>query len=360
MPTRGPPRARGGATRAHIRPTEGLATCWWRPALLADRRGRPHADRVPRRWVLVVGGGPLASRLFDRRPEVDKVTRERLVERVHMRWAAWRAQHAGQPEEYLAYLEGRGGPQRDEAVWYVGLTVALATACVEPVGMRWTITKHNINRTTGIPTHEEFWSCIFRQTSEVVVVTTNYDILAERGLRHEPRPRVPRPGFHYGAGPEALAGGGYPSYAHIKRISAEGRVALLKLHGSVSWSVRAGHLVRYYDCRPALRGDPAIVAPATTKSLAPALVPMWEAAAGALACSGAWVIVGYSLPPYDLLVRDLLRGSSSHHPDVHVFNPDPEAARRCASCMPSATVHCHPGLPEGLTQLDDVMTAIGP
>jgi hypothetical protein len=33
-----------------------------------------------------IAGVPLASQLFDRRPEVDRITRQKLVERVLERW----------------------------------------------------------------------------------------------------------------------------------------------------------------------------------------------------------------------------------------------------------------------------------
>jgi len=77
---------------------------------------------------------------------------------------------------------------------------------VRVVGRKPTIVRHTLNLTSGIKAHEEFWTAVFRRTEDVAVVTTNYDILAERGLRPKPRPRVPRPGFHYGDGPEQLEG----------------------------------------------------------------------------------------------------------------------------------------------------------
>jgi hypothetical protein len=77
---------------------------------------------------------------------------------------------------------------------------------LEYVGQRLTLVQHNIDRTTGIRSHEALWTAVFHETEEVAIVTTNYDVLVERGLRHAPRPRVPRPGFNYGEGPEALEG----------------------------------------------------------------------------------------------------------------------------------------------------------
>ena len=70
------------------------------------------------------------------------------------------------------------------------------------VGANLTVTKHNLDR-RSFPALETFWDILFGVLTEVSVVTTNFDILAERGLRHVPRPRAKRPGFHYGFGPES-------------------------------------------------------------------------------------------------------------------------------------------------------------
>lgn len=305
-----------------------------------------------------VGGVPLASELFDTRPEVDRITRRRLVESVVSAWELWHTTHGGTPEEYLAVLQQRGGRTWHDAVWFVGLAITLRLGRVRAVGTKPTIVGHNIDRTTQVPAHEQFWSTVFRCTSDVVVVTTNYDVLPERGLRHRPRPRVPRPGFNYGSGPEQLQGGGYPSYSHIQRIVASGSVPLLKLHGSVSWAVRKGGLVHYHDCRPAIRGDATILAPVVNKSIPSYLQPTWDLAAGFLAAANTWVVVGYSLPAYDRAVRDLLRGNAAEGLTVHVFDPDDAVPGRFVELLEPALVHPHPGLPEGLAQLGAVMTSV--
>ena len=153
------------------------------------------------------------------------MTRARLVERVLHKWDRWYSRTQGDAEVYLAELARTSARDWRDAVWFVGLTVALQMGRVERVGANLTITRHNLDRTSGVPAHEQFWTTIFRITTNISVVTTNFDVLAERGLRHVPRPRVPRPGFHYGFGPEELAGGGYPSYSHIQKIKAAGRGA---------------------------------------------------------------------------------------------------------------------------------------
>ncbi|MDA2931845.1 SIR2 family protein [Nitrospinae bacterium AH-259-F20] len=305
-----------------------------------------------------VGGVPLASQLFDEYPEVDRITRVRLVQRVLARWEAWQARNVGGPEEYLAFLEKQGGGDWRDALWFVSLVIALRMGRVELVGMNTTITRHNIDRTTRIQAHEDFWTTIFKRTTNVGVITTNYDILIERGLRCQPRPRVPRPGFHYGEGPESLKGGGYPSYTHIRPIEASGSVPLYKLHGSISWAIRNGKLVRYHDCRPAIRGDAFIVAPIIEKYIPDYLRKVWDQAAACLSESNKWIIVGYSLPSYDLAVRNLLKRNSSHGPCIHIFDPNPDVASETKRILPRASVYLHPGLPDVLADLYEVLNDV--
>jgi hypothetical protein len=130
----------------------------------------------------------------------------------------------------------------------------------------------------------------------------------------------------------------------------------LKLHGSVSWSLRDGRIVRYHDCRPAIRGDALIVAPVTEKSVPSALLPIWEQASSVLAASDTWIIIGYSFPPYDLAINELFRSNAAHGPDVHILNPDQNVADRVRSLLPPAAVHAHAGLPGGL---EDVPAILG-
>ena len=49
---------------------------------------------------------------------------------------------------------------------------------------------HHIEK-RSVTALEQFWTTLFRIRTDVAVITTNYDILAERGLRSAPRPRIP-------------------------------------------------------------------------------------------------------------------------------------------------------------------------
>src|SRR5829696_7769266 len=61
------------------------------------------------------------------------------------------------------------------------------------------VTKQNLDR-RSVTVHEEFCRAVFSRTAAITVLATNYDVLAERGMRHRSRPRVSRPAFHLPAG----------------------------------------------------------------------------------------------------------------------------------------------------------------
>lgn len=298
-----------------------------------------------------IAGVPLAGDLFSEEPAVDRLIRQRLVQRVRARWLHWHAETGRAPEEHLAELQEQGGIPWAEAVWYVSLVIALRMGELREISFRRQpqLTKQNLTR-RSVSAHEEFWTAIFTRTSLLAVITTNYEILAERGMRNQPRPRVPRPGFHYGAGDSVLEGGDYPSFSHLRPNMASGRVPLLKLHGSVSWANHGGRIVHYYDCRPALRGDAVIVAPVRGKQPLPVLDPIWQRAKAAVSQAERIVVVGYSLPSYDDQVVELLKHSPKGC-EFRLLDPSKQLAKRYEESLARRVIQ-HPGLPHGTDHLE--------
>jgi hypothetical protein len=133
---------------------------------------------------------------------------------------------------------------------------------------------------------------------------------------------------------------------------------LLKLHGSVSWAREGNELIRYADCRPAIRGDAAIIAPAKEKQVPDYLQPTWSIAADVLRDSATWLIVGYSLPEYDVQVRELLSNAAQYAPMIHVFDPSRVAAHRLEALFPDLSIQRHPGFPHGLGDLHNVVASV--
>lgn len=264
-------------------------------------------------------------------------------------WQAWKAKTGGSPEEFLADLQLEQGIPWVQAVRYAALVIALRMGELRPIGVagQLQLIKQNLNRRSH-PDHERFWTALFTRTTSVTVVTTNYDILAERGLRCEVRPNVPRPGFNYGSGPEELEGrGGFST--GLLPIAAQGTVPLLKLHGSVSWSQAPGRILKFSDCRPAIRGDAYLVAPVRSKTVPALLQPIWDLARAKIQEADRVIAIGYSLPEYDVQVIDLLRNSRSEC-EFQVVDPDLDMASKYERILNRKTAQFQ-GIPTGVEEV---------
>ena len=106
-----------------------------------------------------------------------------------------------------------------------------------------------ITRPVNVPEHKAFWDLVLSRLAISAVVTTNYDLLVERGLRHRPMQRPKRPGIYYGGliRPQVLTGTTLPfSVTKPERlVELEGTIPLYKLHGSLNWGLEAGALSFY-------------------------------------------------------------------------------------------------------------------
>ena len=202
-----------------------------------------------------------------------------------------------------------------------------------------------------------FWDIVC--TSDLrAIVTTNYDLLAERGLRHRALKRRFRPGFHYGGfpKPQRLKGLAQPwTVLDQQRIVVlDSGVPLFKLHGSLNWSLEGGERLMYQDMRSAFRrGGDALISPPTTEKETPEwLSAVWGNASSYLSMCERWIVCGYSLPAYDIALRELFGQSSSAAREICVI--DPCAAlltERWQQVAPGARIFKFDGLPSGLQAL---------
>ena len=71
---------------------------------------------------------------------------------------------------------------------------------------------NRVNRPSGCAIHRQFWDTILVNAGDLAVVTTNYDLLIERTLRHRPMRRPPSSGCFYGGlpRPQHLEGAAQP------------------------------------------------------------------------------------------------------------------------------------------------------
>lgn len=317
-------------------------------------RQRPAAVILGAGWSFVAGlplaKDLLASPIF--------VASERSMKRVHAvldDYERWRRDHPGcGAEEYISEAEDRWFGEVPWPWVVEAIQAQLAQPRMGDLRARANLRYgQRVINVTYCAAHTRFWLDLLYDYAISIVVTTNYDILAERSLRHRPMLRPGLPGFRYVAQLETaeLVGTALPfsqQQNRMRSVVPSGLVPLAKLHGSLNWFLRNGTLHAAQDLRATWRqgGVAAIVAPVREKRPPAWLVPTWQAAAAGLASVDTWIVVGYSLPTYDLAMRALLTEVGTGVRDLHIYDPDAAAtARTWRSVLPRAAVHAHPGLP---------------
>ena len=309
-----------------------------------------------------VAGLPLAKDLLDSEFLIPSREARRRYEAVLREWRAWKSIHPTErPEQFLSelYRTATRGPV--PWAWAAELVAAiLATPLSQDRGPYQARYGGRITRPVNVADHEAFWAVVCSHFRVTAVVTTNYDILIERGLRHRPMRRGNRPGMYYGglARPQVLKGTALPFSAAkpARLIELEGNIPLYKLHGSLNWGLEAGAFKLYQDLRPAFRrgGDAQIVPPVVEKEAPPWLLDVWEGARQALASSATWLVCGYSLPTYDRAITQLLADAGTSGTLARIVLLDPysiDLAARWQAVAPNAKLHLLPGLPEGLHRM---------
>jgi hypothetical protein len=309
-----------------------------------------------------VTGLPLAKDLLNSAAFIASKRSEGRFNRVWKEWERWQGEHPGQASEQFLSAVYHGEIENVPWTWAVEL-VSATLACPlkqdRPAWRNWRYAGR-ITRPVGIPVHDAFWDIIIKKYNLLAVVTANYDILAERGLRYRPMKRPHRPGFVYGgiAFPQILKGLALPfTVLDPKRIvELKNGIPLFKLHGSLNWAQEKGQLVMYQDLRPAFRygSDALIVPPVLEKEMPAWLLNVWESAIMYLSRSEIWLVCGYSLPVYDIALRDMFQKAAKKGQPFTIMLIDPAAqglAFTWQQIAPHAKIICLPGLPDALDMI---------
>jgi len=351
-----------------------------------------------------VAGAPLTRDLFATRDvAVSSEAARRRFQTVWDHYDTWLAENPSRnSEEYLADLlkHGRG------AAWTVNDRYVLSgndlaeTPAIETLGstfsfpdspvptrvippFKWavellgatlasplhadtTVTNFRYGARVMFPLHCDshlaFWREVTRKASHVAAITTNYDILIERGLRHRRMTRVFGPGCYYGGipKPQLLWGNQLPWAYQGNYIELEGAVPVYKLHGSLNWSRSVDGLKLFQDLRLAFRGggDAAIIPPIPEKEIPAWLQPVWSSAEEELARAAVWIVCGYSLPPYDVAITELLRRTAIVGNLKRILVLDPHASDICcrySAIAQNVQVMALEGLPGGISTLCEVL-----
>jgi hypothetical protein len=363
----GPIRDTGKASVSACKPTGERSSSW----LEHEREvSNPRAAVILGAGWSVPAGLPTAARLFTgelRTTSQESCRRLSLVQSAYERWASSREQ--SQPELFLQECYTR---QWNPAPWPYVVEYVQARIANPVLGdsRSWSSVRYGqrITNRTYHQGHESFWLTLLMRVSLAGVITTNYDLLAERSLRHREMKRPPLPGFFYAGLPRSIiaTGQAQPWTVHDRRdrVALTGRIPLAKLHGSLNWSIQgeqphqpalanlpdqrlADSVKVYQDVRASFRdgGTAAIVPPIPEKKPPAWLSPVWSAARTLLSEAETWIVVGYSLPEYDYAIRELLSVAGSGVSQIEIHDPyAAQLANRWCALVPQAEIVLLPGV----------------
>jgi hypothetical protein len=311
----------------------------------------------------VAGGLPATGGLMDGQMWVVSGEQSRRVQQVLSSWETWRARHGDDVagflhSTYLGHVESAAvGTLPGAKLPWPWVTQYLAARLSEhTTGARGGSSPRNFERLTtpsGVGPHRQLLQELAASGPLIGVVTSNYDLLAERVLRPRAVRGWPTVGFHYAGLPRPQIAQGTPlpwrqrDGTRHAAIELTGEVPLAKLHGSLNWDRQgatggaSGPPVNLWqDLRRSYRLDaaPAIVAPIPETTPPSWLEPVWHAAARLLRTAEQWVVVGYSLPEYDVAIRNLLV-DAGHGQRIVVRDPmAATVAERFRSLLPTSEV----------------------
>ena len=319
--------------------------------------------------ALILGAGfsfaagvPLTRDLFDCTdlPLSKSDKDEAALEEVQRAYRRWKVDHPEKnAEEWLAALAEAGirskdrlGTTWDNAIQFaLRRLVKLKNAHPEPY-------YHGICTSFAHPTHARFWQFVTSNFDLKTIVTLNYDILIEQALHEGSSEHRTAPDCYYGG--FAFNQIVMKMINVAKRESVPMRLGhkykLYKLHGSINWAWEHSTTMKVHDDVRAIfrrRGDyqPAIVAPVPEKDTPEFFLNIWREASVSLAEAETWIVCGYSMPDYDIALRDFFHKALGSKRLRHIFILDPYSQQLSSKWrIPGSTaeITCLPGLPHAL------------
>jgi NAD-dependent SIR2 family protein deacetylase len=312
-------------------------------------------------------GLPLTNALFDTDqipPALSLKVRERHKD-VLWAWKAWRHEHPDQGAEiWLKQLYDNRDLPAEGADWnsavrfMLGRLALISDADKAPY-------LHGITLSVASDVHRRFWSQLRASYQIRAVVTTNYDILIEQGLRSEyTRHRISPACFYAGLRCPQIVERPTDVARHKKELHKldDTGTALCKLHGSINWAFDHGEFKLHEDVRAAFRGDTnkrdsrprmaAVIPPLPEKEVPAWLQEVWSNAERHLRETHLWIVCGSSLPSYDEAFMSMLTRAAERQTRLHVIQCDEsESARQNWRNVlgPRTEIRYARYLPEGLS-----------
>jgi hypothetical protein len=319
-----------------------------------------------------VAGLPLTRDLFDdsNSPKAFSKSAAKRNELVCEAWRRWKEKTGETDAEiwlreiYTNSIDSSDIDFDDIIAYLSGKLVIL------PSGKMRTIPYfHGITRSVQSETHREFWITLRRIFNLRYVVTMNYDILAEQGLRDKYVKHHGRsaPICHYGGFP-------VPQYVRMmtnmkgskrewKEVRLGDDIIIYKMHGSINWCDEPHDFKIHDDVRGVFRvkkekGRIAIVPPVPEKERPDWLAKVWEYAEKGLASASTWIVCGYSMPQYDEALERFFIRAASIHQNLTIYIMDPyskDLVKRWESISQQNTeIIPLPGLPEGIDKISQL------
>lgn len=323
--------------------------------------------------ALILGAGfshasgfPLASNVFEfeklpwRRSDVKN--RDLDVRKAWKIWSQKNPDKGG--EEWLRYLYEMN--EHDKTCKYEGITYndAKNYLLANLVNINSQSDKapliHGITKSVEFVIHRKFWAFILSRFELSSVITMNYDILAEQGMREKYHGRNREVPLCYYGGldhPQIVKRVRDPIRKKSINMELTGNIPICKMHGSLNWAFEKKGFIVHEDVRAAFRttkrmGEAAIIPPIPDKKMKRWMVNVWDYAEKCLTETRTWVVCGYSMPHYDEALNDFFSRVAKRIKELEIKICDPKSHKLKEKwemiTNGDAKVTALPGLPEVL------------
>lgn len=313
-----------------------------------------------------VGGLPLTYELFKIEPIIVSRQQWQNFNDVWGYYADWENENPyKKPEEFLTHLYSESS-KRGVALFNMAVQL-LAAVLATPRDINPNLVNprygERIIRPSRCQEHINFWKVIYENFILTSIITTNYDLLIERAIRHRPMQRGFGPGFYYGGfvRPQILKGTALPFSVNNQQtlIELNGLLPIYKLHGSLTWALEDDNILMYQDMRPAfrLKNQAALIPPLQEKEVPSWLSAVWKEAENQLSNVESWIVCGYSLPAYDIAIRDLFIKAAkiNNLKAIYILDPNSHDLKsNYQAIAPNVEIFCLDGLPQGVQDLHEV------
>ncbi len=308
------------------------------------------------------GGLPLTKDLFNEIPDSPFTEDKKKYERVQNAWKQSNCNSTLNTEQWIKNIfiqQSLPFENGENVTWDDVLDFLLARLVKIPKGSH-SHYFHGITTSVLSEIHRNFWMSIRSKYSIKNIITTNYDILIEQGLKTQYSKHRQPPICYYG---------GHNYFTSVRKmrdlvsrkhdeIHLGHEIELLKLHGSLNWVEEPHGFKIHEDVRAVFRqsrelGRPDIIPPLEEKERPEWASRIWRRAEKALKEHPCWFVCGYSFPEYDSAINEMISKCANTHKNLKIIISDPyneNVRENLQKIVPvTTTFELLPGLPELLT-----------